>query len=332
MPDCSGNTAERRYCIFIKDGGIMKLQQLEYVIEIAREGSITGAARKLYQAQPNISIALKELEAEIGIQIFWRTGSGMTLTPEGEEFFIRANKIINEFHALSDDYTENNDTSITFKVAATRSSYITTAVGTWINRLNSEGRNYSMHFLEMNASKVIDDTGAGKFDIGVIRVPANQSRLYDEKLSDKKLTGVLLKEFSMSIMTACGSVLENYDDVPFEKLRECTEIMHGDEDINLFRKNHINPDYDMESVGKIVYVYDRGSKMSMLHTIKDSYMWVAPMPKNDLMRTNTTIKKCSYACVPIRDIIVYNPAHPNMKLINSCIESLQEFMSKVADV
>ena len=310
----------------------MKLQQLEYVIEIAREGSITGAARKLYQAQPNISIALKELEAEIGIQIFWRTGSGMMLTPEGEEFFTRAKKIIDDFHSLSADYSGSSDTSVTFKVAATRSSYITTAVGNWINKLNTEGKNYSMHFIEMNASKVIDDTGAGKFDIGVIRVPANQSRLYEEKLNDKHLTGVLLKEFFMSIMTSKGSVLEAYDDVPFEKLKECTEIMHGDEDLNLFRKNHINPDFDMESGGKVVYVYDRGSKMSMLHSIKDSYMWVAPMPKFDLMRTNTAIKRCSYACVPIRDIIVYNESHPNIKLINSCIESLQGYMSEVVDV
>ena len=41
----------------------MKLQQLEYVIAIAQAGSITAAAKNLYQAQPNISIALKELES-----------------------------------------------------------------------------------------------------------------------------------------------------------------------------------------------------------------------------------------------------------------------------
>ena len=64
----------------------MKIQQLEYVIAIAQEGSITRAAKQLFQAQPNISIALKELEAELGIQIFNRTPNGMVLTPEGEEF------------------------------------------------------------------------------------------------------------------------------------------------------------------------------------------------------------------------------------------------------
>ena len=310
----------------------MKLQQLEYVIEIAREGSITGAARKLYQAQPNISIALKELEAEIGIQIFWRTGSGMALTPEGEEFFIRARRIINDFHRLSEDYAGNTDSTVTFKVAATRSSYITTAVGSWINKLNEEGRNYSMHFLEMNASKVIDDTGSGKYDIGVIRVPANQSRLYEEKLRDKQLEGKLLTEFFMTILTQRGSILEQYDDVPYEVLQKCTEIMHGDEDLNLFRKNHINPDYDMDYNGKIVYVRDRGSKITMLHTIKDSYMWAAPMPKSDLLHTNMVIRRCSYACVPIRDIIVYSPTHPNQKLIKSCIESLESYMSEVEKV
>ena len=77
----------------------MKLQQLEYVIAIAQEGSITAAAKKLYQAQPNISIALKELESEIGTQIFWRTPNGMVLTPEGEDFLVRAKEIVESMHS-----------------------------------------------------------------------------------------------------------------------------------------------------------------------------------------------------------------------------------------
>ena len=83
----------------------MKLQQLEYVIAIAQEGSITAAAKKLYQAQPNISIALKELESEIGTQIFWRTPNGMVLTPEGEDFLVRAKEIVESMHSLESDYS-----------------------------------------------------------------------------------------------------------------------------------------------------------------------------------------------------------------------------------
>lgn len=48
----------------------MTLQQMEYVLVIAQEGSMTKAARKLYKAQPNISKAIQELEAELHISIF----------------------------------------------------------------------------------------------------------------------------------------------------------------------------------------------------------------------------------------------------------------------
>ena len=61
----------------------MKIQQLEYVIAIAQEGSITRAAKQLFQAQPNISIALKELEAALGIPLFNRTPNRRVLTPQG---------------------------------------------------------------------------------------------------------------------------------------------------------------------------------------------------------------------------------------------------------
>ncbi len=54
----------------------MTLQQLQYVLTIAQEGSITKAAHVLYKSQPNISNAIHELEEELQIQIFKRTPKG----------------------------------------------------------------------------------------------------------------------------------------------------------------------------------------------------------------------------------------------------------------
>ena len=107
----------------------MKLQQLEYVIAIAQEGSITAAAKKLYQAQPNISIALKELESEIGMQIFWRTPNGMVLTPEGEDFLLRAKEIVESMHSLEADYSNRSDDTVSLRIESTLSTYVAPAVG-----------------------------------------------------------------------------------------------------------------------------------------------------------------------------------------------------------
>ena len=118
----------------------MKIQQLEYVIAVAREGSITKAAKKLYQAQPNISIALKELEASLGIQIFNRSPNGMILTPEGEEFLARAQTIVDEMQSLERDYAQTPDNELKLKVAAARSTYATTAMGKLISDYSEKNR------------------------------------------------------------------------------------------------------------------------------------------------------------------------------------------------
>ena len=61
----------------------MTIQQLQYVLEIARCGSASRAAKNLFLSQPNLSSAIKNLEQELGFPIFERTSAGMKLTPAG---------------------------------------------------------------------------------------------------------------------------------------------------------------------------------------------------------------------------------------------------------
>jgi DNA-binding transcriptional LysR family regulator len=62
----------------------MKLDQVEQVLEIARTGTFSQAARNLYMAQPNLSASIKQLEDELHCTIFVRTPNGVILTEEGK--------------------------------------------------------------------------------------------------------------------------------------------------------------------------------------------------------------------------------------------------------
>ena len=64
----------------------MTIQQIRYVMKIAETGSMNRAARMLGVKQPSVSIAVAELEQELGIVIFDRDPKGMTLTDAGKEF------------------------------------------------------------------------------------------------------------------------------------------------------------------------------------------------------------------------------------------------------
>lgn len=65
----------------------MTLNQLLYIITIADEGSLNKAAEKLYMTQPSLTSSLREVESELGVTIFRRTGRGVTVTNDGAESF-----------------------------------------------------------------------------------------------------------------------------------------------------------------------------------------------------------------------------------------------------
>ncbi|MDO4384232.1 MAG: LysR family transcriptional regulator [Eubacteriales bacterium] len=67
----------------------MKLQQVIYAVEVFRQRSYTKAAQVLYVSQPRLSRALKELEEELGFEIFQRTRHGIQGTTTRGYAFIK---------------------------------------------------------------------------------------------------------------------------------------------------------------------------------------------------------------------------------------------------
>ena len=80
----------------------MDLRQLRYVVAVADAGGIRKASRQLDLAQPSLSQALRQLEAELGVQLIRRSTRGIELTEAGDEFLNYARDILDraaEAHA-----------------------------------------------------------------------------------------------------------------------------------------------------------------------------------------------------------------------------------------
>ena len=75
----------------------MTLQQLKYALTIADCGSMNEAAKQLFISQPSLSETMKELETEIGLDIFLRSDRGIVITPEGEELLGYARQVTGQF-------------------------------------------------------------------------------------------------------------------------------------------------------------------------------------------------------------------------------------------
>ena len=78
----------------------MDIRQLKYFVTIAEEESITVAARKHNMSQPPLSTQLKQMETELGMSLFDRTGKKLRLTPEGALFYEQAKEVIAEIASL----------------------------------------------------------------------------------------------------------------------------------------------------------------------------------------------------------------------------------------
>lgn len=72
----------------------MELRHLRYFMTVAQEQSFTKAAEKLFTAQPSLSQQIKDLEQEVGVNLFDRSSRKVKLTEEGQAFLIYAEKAL----------------------------------------------------------------------------------------------------------------------------------------------------------------------------------------------------------------------------------------------
>lgn len=85
----------------------MDIRQLEAVAAVARLGSFTRAAEELFVAQPALSATVRRLEDELGLRLFDRTTRRVALTPAGEAFVRRAERVLGDLRELRAEMAEH---------------------------------------------------------------------------------------------------------------------------------------------------------------------------------------------------------------------------------
>jgi len=84
----------------------MNLKQALYIQTVAREGSVTAAAKKLYVSQPSLSQMIRQVEGEYGVTLFDRTVSPLRLTYAGEKYLQAANAMLTLNERLENELRE----------------------------------------------------------------------------------------------------------------------------------------------------------------------------------------------------------------------------------
>ena len=74
----------------------MTLTELKYIVAVAREKHFGHAAEACFVAQPTLSVAIKKLEDELGVIIFERGGTEISVTPLGSQIIAQAERVLEQ--------------------------------------------------------------------------------------------------------------------------------------------------------------------------------------------------------------------------------------------
>lgn len=144
----------------------MTLQQLNYVITISECGSLNKAAETLYVAQPSLTGAVKELEKELGITIFNRSGRGVTLTNDGTEFLLYARQVYAQYKELLEKYGKAGNLKKKFGVSTQHYSFAVKAFVEMVKTFDTS--KYEFAIRETKTKEVIDDVSTMRSEIGIL--------------------------------------------------------------------------------------------------------------------------------------------------------------------
>ncbi len=148
-----------------EDAG-MTIQQIYYAIVISETGSINKAAEKLYISQPSLTSAIQELEKSVGIQIFNRTGRGVTLTNDGKEFLLYARQVYSQYEQLQDRYSGSEKIRKKFGVSTQHYSFAIKAFVEMVKKFDTT--EYEFAIMEERTREVIDDAASARSEIGIL--------------------------------------------------------------------------------------------------------------------------------------------------------------------
>ncbi|MBP3665530.1 MAG: LysR family transcriptional regulator [Clostridia bacterium] len=205
----------------------MNLQYVKYALEISRTGSISKAAENLSVAQPNLSRAVKELENQLGISIFERTRTGMTVTPEGEKLLSAGERILREVGELETMFDGESQPIHSFSMVAPPSAYLSHAFTSFCTALPVEER-FSINYHETTAGEILDSVANERCKLGILRIPRHFERYYAERLTARELSWELLTDFAPVAVAGLGSPLAGCDTVSSRDLTELCELLYPD--------------------------------------------------------------------------------------------------------
>lgn len=282
----------------------MNLMHIKYAVEVANEGSINKAAEKLYVGQPNLSRAIKELEASLGIKIFERSAKGMGLTSDGETFIRYAKTILRQVDEVESIFNGSGSVKKRFSISVPRASYISDAFARFSHSLTNEAE-AEIIYKETNSLRAIKNILHEDYKLGIIRYAENYDKYFKTMLDEKDMQYEMITEFSYVLAMSRDNPLASAEKITFDALKDYIEIAHADPYVPSLPLSQVRKEELPDNIGRRIFVFERASQFELLSENPETFMWVSPIPQKLLDRYDLVQIPCEENKKIYKDILIY---------------------------
>lgn len=237
----------------------MTLQQLKYALTIADCGSMNEAAKQLFISQPSLSETMKELETEIGLDIFLRSNRGIVITPEGEEFLGYARQVTEQFRLLQSKYIDKK-VKEKFSVSTQHYTFAVKAFVETVKQIGMEQYEFAVH--ETTTISVIENVKNFKSEIGVLYENDFNEKVLNKMFKENGLEFVELFSCDTFVYLWSGHPLAKQDVITMEELDEypCLSFDQGKNN-SLYLAEEMKSTYEYR---RLIKANDRATLLNLM--------------------------------------------------------------------
>lgn len=238
----------------------MTLQQLRYLVEIAKHDSISKAAAALFVTQPSISKAVRELEKELGIALLDRTNKGVVFTKDGTELLFYARTLLEQAESVAYHFNKRKKADVTkLSISSQHYGFVIEAFANFMDSFAA--RKYELTIREGKPTDVIDDVHASRSILGIVSLTDLNKNFFKRYFLAKSLAFTPLASLRQHVFLRQEHPLAHLKSIALEQLGSYPYLTYQQDDMLLhFAEEVIN----LENVGQLVYLKDRGAMNDLL--------------------------------------------------------------------
>lgn len=263
----------------------MTLTQIKNAVAIAEIKSINATAKSLFISQSSLSSSIRDLEDELGVELFYRTNKGITLTEDGKDFVAYAKNVLLQYNLLEARFSAEQKEKYHFGVTLHHCTFAIRLFAEVVKEFGMQEYTYSI--FETTTQRVIEDIKDRKSEVGILYISAINQIVYDRLFHEAGLEFHVIEECPVYAYISKEHPLAGRNEVSLEELEEYPCLMFEQGDNSFYFYEEIISTYEYKNV---IRTSDRATTIDLLNTLH-AYAIGIGMATNTLMENSIVVVK-----------------------------------------